>query len=699
MNRSLLFRLLVTIGLPLLVILAGERILLPEIPEDIVERIPGSRADFGIFALGIEPIIAAYILVEVVAFLVPRWRHLRHGNPAGRTKLETAARVLALVIAVVQSYRLAAILGGGRAPSGSLVALLMMTLVGGVCIQFVVAGIITRWGCLNGIVALMCVGALDALLAAIADASSPAYEPRALALDAAALVVALVATWVMLRGAGQAAEPNGASRAGPGTPYRDRDAQQLVVHPYIPLPSSSYLAHTWTISLLMLPATLASLGLPTERITSALQRGTFVHALATLSLNAVLGVALSWILHRPSEMSDLAARLGSERPQELRREARVAWRRALAPSLLYFVVVVFAENSRPAALVSPGILVLPVLLDFVHAVRSHGLGLVPVWEERRASAVPVIRAALGAHGIAVETAGMHVLAFWQAFVPYAPARLLVRPNDADRARAILGHLFLGAEPPSRHPDAEQAASLHPFEVPCSNARRMAILAACAIVAGVVFAWAGRPSARPETEPRARLEVIPVDDAIDPLGNVNDEEHGQISIFTENVGDDRVHFARAPVHESEGVAASEERLHQWLATVSLPQGAHWGVFTITESDRDTGQETIVGIRSYILVGEPILTEDDIVGAEAVAERNGGSYVSMTLSDDAARRFEDATEKWQGRRLAILLDGTIHSAPVVYGAIRGGHVPVTMGAGEAPKVAFAKAKALARRLQPR
>src|SRR5262249_31728823 len=57
-----------------------------------------------VFALGVMPAMSAFGIIELVAFLVPRLRRLRHGNPEGRAKLDRAARALTMVLAGFQAF-------------------------------------------------------------------------------------------------------------------------------------------------------------------------------------------------------------------------------------------------------------------------------------------------------------------------------------------------------------------------------------------------------------------------------------------------------------------------------------------------------------------------------------------------------------------------------------------------------------------
>jgi preprotein translocase subunit SecD len=51
------------------------------------------------------------------------------------------------------------------------------------------------------------------------------------------------------------------------------------------------------------------------------------------------------------------------------------------------------------------------------------------------------------------------------------------------------------------------------------------------------------------------------------------------------------------------------------------------------------------------------------------------VSVSLSDAGGQRFGETTKKNVGRQLAIILDGTLHSAPVIREPILGGRVAIT------------------------
>jgi SecY len=708
-------RLAITLSIPILIGLLLEQVLVPGIPYDAL-GIHGSRANLSVFALGLQPILTAYWIVEVVAFLVPRWSRLRHGNPEGRAKLDSAVRILVLVLAVTQALGMALslkALGDGQVGLGFSISvpLVMMSLVGGVCIQFVAARIISTHGLMNGFVVLFGASLLRGIVLDLLKMWGPeAPERHGFAggdLNPLAIVVVIVATWAALRGAGRA--PDAPAKEGSsnetGAPYRS--ARWLVVHPWIPVPSGSIQPYYVASALLLLPATLVNLGLPLQELQRFLQRGDAAFTLLFLALSGITMVVFARLMHRPSEMAGLASRLGAAEGKKLERQAGESLRRATLPSLLLLAAIILSPTRFGGATVA---LLTVMLMDLFAAIRlaQKEPDLVSVWEERRVSAVPVLRAALAAEGIATETRGMAYCSFWQIFAPYAPTELLVKRADAERATQTLRLLLLGEEDPE--PDAPRAPRWQVPTEPWTPARRTAILGGCAVAALALTAFGALPAhdSGGDAVPRADLEVVRVDDTVDPFAALPDDAAPAglgLSIMSENapVGPGRntvAHFARVVLQSGETTQAAFARVKPWLSTLRLRPGARFGFEELDEYDDDTRKATPVGIRTFVLAGAPVLRTDDVTDAAVAMDSNGDEgppsyYVAVTLSSDAAKRFEAATREWTERRLAILIDGEINSAPVVKTAIGGGHISITMGQGD-PAQQLKKAKQLARGL---
>ena len=718
-------RLAITIAVPLALYFAGEHLLLPGIGEEVIQRVPGSHANVGVLALGIMPIVTAYWVVEVIAFLVPGWRRLRHGNPEGRVKLDRAARVLALVLAAFQGFGIATQLGalssldGAATSTGVSIPLVMLSLMGGLCLQFVAARLISQRGLANGFVVLLAAGQLGGLLESGREALGGrgshggmplghGATPREVGFTAFALLVGVLATWLVL--GRPSAPPRPAAGAEEGAaPYRG--ARQLVVHPWIPLPASSLQAYVFATSLLMVPQTLAAFHIPTFGLADLLQRD----AVFVPSFVVVLGIVMvvfARLMHRPAEMSDLALRLGAKALGTMQEESRAALRRALLPTSLYFLVAVLLPHvSRVGFLILP--MIAAAVIDIARSIRIEltAPGMVPVWEERRASAVAVLRAALAADGIPSEARGMAVLSLWQVFAPYAPAEILVPAGDAERATKTLRHWLLGEEAPQRAETSGDAVIDDGTKEPWPAARRNMILGGCAVAALAAFALFQVPPAGSGAPagPRAKLEVVRVDDTIDPFASLPESAvpAGEgIEIRFENVpaGPGRhlkVNFARLRLREGESTAAGVARFRRWLATLELPPGARFGIEEVGDYSPETQLVTVDSLRSFVLTGEPILRTEDVTDAMAMTPGAEGQdvYVAVTLSSDAAQRFEDATREWTQRRIAIVLDDVITSAPIVKTAIGGGRISITMGMAGDPARQAEEARALVSRLRGR
>ncbi len=85
----------------------------------------------------------------------------------------------------------------------------------------------------------------------------------------------------------------------------------------------------------------------------------------------------------------------------------------------------------------------------------------------------------------------------------------------------------------------------------------------------------------------------------------------------------------------------------------------------------------GGREPYLVEKPVLMTGDVVTDARVRPggRLEGPYVAVDLDQRGARIFDALTAENVGRRLAIILDGTVYSAPVIKERIPAGKVSIT------------------------
>jgi preprotein translocase subunit SecD len=237
-----------------------------------------------------------------------------------------------------------------------------------------------------------------------------------------------------------------------------------------------------------------------------------------------------------------------------------------------------------------------------------------------------------------------------------------------------------------------------------------MLGACAATALLAFGlFQIKPSeATVSAGPRPELEIVRIDDTIDPFAELPEQaipEGERIELRFENAPAGpgkyvKVNFARLVLREGESIADGAVRFRRWLSTIALPPDARFGIEQVEDDAEEGATPRVIGFRSFVLTGEPVLRTEDVTEAAAMAQTGEGMdvYVSVTFSSAGAQRFEDVTREWTQRRLAIVVDGVINSAPVVKTAIGGGRTSITMGAGDPTKRAE-EAKLLAARLRGR
>ncbi len=84
------------------------------------------------------------------------------------------------------------------------------------------------------------------------------------------------------------------------------------------------------------------------------------------------------------------------------------------------------------------------------------------------------------------------------------------------------------------------------------------------------------------------------------------------------------------------------------------------------------------RSYLLERKAVITGADVAHAELVSDPNSKQpLVLLDLNRAGTQSFGELTTRIAGKKLAVVLDGTIKSAPIINGPIRGGRASITMG----------------------
>lgn len=100
------------------------------------------------------------------------------------------------------------------------------------------------------------------------------------------------------------------------------------------------------------------------------------------------------------------------------------------------------------------------------------------------------------------------------------------------------------------------------------------------------------------------------------------------------------------------------------------------------------------QSYLLYKQAYVTGDMLTDARvAIDEQKNRPYVSMTFDKNGAQIFADVTGKYVKRKMAIVLDEKVNSAPVIQTKIEGGSAMITLNSMGDYDTVFQEAKDLA------
>jgi hypothetical protein len=655
-------RILLTLALSLIFVI-GQRLPAPGIDSGALAfSDEPSPASLSVLALGIVPTLWAYLIVELVAALVPKWRALRHTGPKGRRKLDRAVVWVVPILAAIQSFAAVKLLDAMPPPTQPLAGaqdagLFALTLIAGACLVGWISRVITQQEIASGVLLLWLVTEVERSASEVLawlrtiDAGRWTSEvlPPALALAVFGLVTFMALT-----------EP---------PPKAQR---------WAPVPASSihpFLIATGLLHLLaMLVQGGVSLG-PLQPVLSWPGSRTLLLVIFMLAL----GAGLTFLLNRRRDLA------------------------LLPPTLLYLACMALTESAAYEAGLSGVTLVTAVL---VAAVTDAGVavvafarvpGLTSVWEERRPEAIPSIRELLESSGIESHVLGVAQTIVHRVFAPFAATRLCVLPVDAKRAKRLIRRSFGGEADASEidPPLAGQPAKSAPIEL---RARlRTPMLAAAALAA--LLCWGLTSPAEmplhPPSLPAVTLEFVAVDDRTQPFEKLYAGTLPKgVSIMSEYVktqGEDVTGwFARVVLLPDESIEQAIRRLEPWWRGLGLPADAR----VAWERLADPASASSVLLRSYVLRGPPVLTGWDVAGADAMSDAREAMVV-LEFTPRGAARLEDFSRNNVGTRFAIVIDGMIRSAPVIQAPISGGFATITLGWTD-PERDLADAEQLARAL---
>ena len=417
----------------LAVCFAARQIPLPTVTPN-VDFADGSMAVWSIMALGVGPLLSGYMLVEFAALIVPAWRPLRVGGPAGRAKLHRAALITGMVLALPQAVVFTIALETmdvTRNYGGGFRVITVLTLVGATGALVALARIVDREGLGGGFSILLLANLVPQIVgplgSALLHAKSGAIPFSVLVNGVFVAAVLVGATlWMFslfrLPASNDLPHPALVSRPACG------------VAPFTTVAAILGAAAAWT--------RLNTPGHPLgpEPFTSNLPTALF--------LGVGAAIFFAFLFNRPDKIARTWKSLSPNPPEGILRPKAV-----MLESVLFIILVVLAEAwavrhiGNYSANTVATLLATGIVCDVVREWRAREAdpNLTSIWEIHQTYAVAPTMRLLEAEGIHAFAKGARLRALLQFFGPYVPVQILVPAKDAERAHALLQERWPRAE--------------------------------------------------------------------------------------------------------------------------------------------------------------------------------------------------------------------------------------------------------------
>lgn len=378
--------------------------------------------------VGMAPFISGFLLVEIVALLLPPLRARRVGSAAERAPLNTIALILGsgmLVLQLINIVRYTEATHGGLPPPAVLWTQLL--LAHALMLGLTVA--ISRWGLGNGFAVVIAATTINQILIAVDELARASASPETpLGARLLPVLLLLAAVGVVIRFA------RAARKFGEGKPSA------------VPFPVSGLSAWSTAGALMSLPATLAIwLGDEVQRV---LQSSWSLYTAVMAFLAVDVALLLGFLFFRPRTVGQLWARWNPG----IDETGVVVAARALLPKALALAVaatvgvplllaaLAYQQGSIPVggalALVLVVALVIVDLADEWTFRQRHG-SVVNVRPVQRTAEVEPIVFALREKGIEAYAQSFCFRVTEQFFAPYAPVGILVPASKEADARAVV----------------------------------------------------------------------------------------------------------------------------------------------------------------------------------------------------------------------------------------------------------------------
>ncbi len=178
---------------------------------------------------------------------------------------------------------------------------------------------------------------------------------------------------------------------------------------------------------------------------------------------------------------------------------------------------------------------------------------------------------------------------------------------------------------------------------------------------------------------ARLEFKVLDDESDLVANLQGLPEGiERLVEASTAGEGRQVNVSYLVAQGEG---SRQRLQAFVDQADVPPGHDLLIGPANQAvEEGSGLEPVERWRTYTLFSATEVTGEDVSDAYVGNDENGRPVVQIDFNNAGAKAFADMTGENVKRRMAIVLDDRVESAPVINERIGGGKCQVSLGFGD-------------------
>ena len=153
--------------------------------------------------------------------------------------------------------------------------------------------------------------------------------------------------------------------------------------------------------------------------------------------------------------------------------------------------------------------------------------------------------------------------------------------------------------------------------------------------------------------------------------VNDQDSGPMNEWLEKVKKTGLEY-----NKGERFSDYTKKVNEILAA-DLPKG--FEIAFAKETNKNTNE--ITNMEPYLVEQVTSLTGEELQEAFVrMDQEQNRPYVALEFKPSGAKIFEEITGANIGKRLAIVLDGNVYSAPMVQARIAGGSAQITLGVGD-------------------